>query len=263
MNPFRNNVGTLNEILFENRNQNYGAYVIRKSYNNTVFKSLFITAASFILLFWGLSLLVNRKIELPSVIGTNTPPTVTVVFDGTKTKLPEKKKTPPPASNKPTAKNAIGTIIKDTTAKTVSTNLNSNLTSTGTNTLTNTTPFPGTGTLSVNIEPTNTLTTGSGGNVELAPDVLPSMPGLSKFLSDNLNYPYDARENRVSGKVAVNFIVDEEGRIIETKIIHSVGFGCDEEALRVIKLMPKWKPGMLQGKPVKVSFNQVITFQLN
>jgi protein TonB len=62
--------------------------------------------------------------------------------------------------------------------------------------------------------------------------------------------------------VAVNFIVDEEGKIIETKIIHSVGFGCDEEALRVIKLMPKWKPGLMNGKPVKVSFNQVITFRL-
>lgn len=51
MNPFKNNVGTLNEILFENRNQNYGAYVIRKSYNNTVVKSLVITASVFILIF--------------------------------------------------------------------------------------------------------------------------------------------------------------------------------------------------------------------
>jgi len=264
MNPFRSNVGTLNEILFENRNQNYGAYVIRKSYNSTVFKSLSITAAVFVFGFWGLSLLVDTKIELPNITGANTPPEITTVFDGTKPKIkiPEVKKITAAASaSKSIVQTSISTVITDSTAKAVNTNLNTIIQSTGTNTLNTTSTIPGDGTLTVNVAATNT--TGGSGGAEMAPDVLPYMSGLSKFLSENLVYPYDARANGISGKVAVNFIVDEQGKIIETKIIHSVGFGCDEEALRVIKLMPKWKPGLLHGKTVKVSFNQVITFQLN
>ena len=103
----------------------------------------------------------------------------------------------------------------------------------------------------------------TGNEIEYGPDVLPSMPDWTKILSDNLIYPNEARARGVSGKVVVNFVVDELGNIMQTKIIHHVGGGCDEEALRVIKLMPKWKPGMMHGKPVKVSFNQVITFQIN
>jgi len=91
---------------------------------------------------------------------------------------------------------------------------------------------------------------------------MPSFPGMAKFLRDNLVFPRTALENDISGKVAVNFVVDEEGKIIQTKILKGVGYGCDEEALRVIKLMPKWKPGIKDGKPVKVSFNQVFVFRL-
>ncbi len=260
MNLFRNNVGTLNEILFEKRNQNYGAYVIRKSYNSTVLKSLLLTASIFIFGFFGLSLLVNTKVELPNITVPNIIPEITTTFDGTKPKIkkPEIQK-PTTAASKPIVQAIIGTIIIDSTDKAVNTTLNTNIQSTGTNTLNTTTTIPGTGTSTLTIESTNTLTVSSGATT--APDVLPFMPGLSKFLTDNLVYPYPARENGISGKVWVNFVVDEQGKIIETKIMHSVGFGCDEEALRVIKLMPKWKPGLLQGKPVKVSFNQPITFR--
>ena len=260
MNPFKNNVGTLNEILFENRNQNYGAYVIRKSYNSTVFKSLGITTGLFVLGFFALSLLVNTKNEIPDVTDPNTPPDITTVYQAKKL-VPATPEAPKhTASSKPAIQNIIGNKIVDST-KSIITPINIDLTTIGTGTTSSISTISGTGTLNVIVEPTNTLTIGGG--IEMGPDVLPFMPGLSKFLTENLNYPNDARENRISGKVAVNFIVDEQGKIIETKIIHSIGFGCDEEALRVIKLMPKWKPGLLHGKPVKVSFNQVITFQLN
>lgn len=66
----------------------------------------------------------------------------------------------------------------------------------------------------------------------------------------------------MEGKVFVNFVLDEEGKIMSCKVIRKLGYGCDEEVLRVVKLMPKWKPAKINGKPVKVTFNQVVDFKL-
>lgn len=257
MNPFRNKAGNLNEILFENRNQNYGAYVIRKSYNTTVLKSLGITAGVFILGFWIISLIVNTEPELVADDGINID--IVVPYTTPPKPLIEPPKPQPKAPSKPVAQNSIGTKIIDSTEKTVNTNLAINIQTTGTNSLNITPTDPGTGTLT--IEPTNTLTT-SGTEIHLAPDAMPYMKGLAQFLQSNLVYPVQAREIGVTGKVWVNFVVDENGKIIDAKILKGIGYGCDEEALRVIKMMPNWKPGMFQGKPVKVSFNQPITFAM-
>ncbi|MGZ3905092.1 MAG: energy transducer TonB, partial [Bacteroidia bacterium] len=258
--PFRNQAGNLNEILFENRNQNYGAYVIRKSYNTTVLKSLGITAGAFILGFWIISLIVNTEPELISIEAINITPDVVIPIELTKKPIVEPQKPQPKVPSKPVAQNSIGTKIIDSTEKTVNTNLAVNIQTTGTNSLNITPTDPGTSTLS--IEPTNTLTANNNGAIEIAPDVLPSMPDWPKILRENLTYPNEARMAGISGKVVINFIIDEEGKIIQTKILKHVAGGCDEEALRVIKLMPKWNPGKMGGKPVKVSFNQVINFQM-
>lgn len=260
MNPFRNKAGNLNEILFENRNQNYGAYVIRKSYNTTVLKSLGITAGVFILGFWVISFIVNTEPELITDEGTNTPPEVVVEYLAQKKPLIEPPKPQSKAPSKPVGQNSIGTKIIDSTEKTVNTNLAINIQTTGTNSLNITVTDPATSTTSAG--PPNTETTTSTDVIHMAPDVLPSFKGLADFLQSNLVYPAQAREIGKTGKVWVNFVVDEKGKIIDAKILKGIGYGCDEEALRVIKLMPNWKPGLFQGKPVKVSFNQPITFQM-
>jgi protein TonB len=82
------------------------------------------------------------------------------------------------------------------------------------------------------------------------------------YLAKNLRYPDDARENDIQGKVIVKFIVTETGDIDSVQVIKGIGGGCDEEAVRVIKNMPRWKPGTQKGKPVKVYFTQAITFNL-
>ena len=91
---------------------------------------------------------------------------------------------------------------------------------------------------------------------------------LSKYLAANIHYPEIARENNIEGRVIVKFVVDKKGRIGDCKIIKGIGGGCDEEALRVIENMPRWRPGK-QKKPgtnklrnVKVYFTQPITFNL-
>jgi len=85
---------------------------------------------------------------------------------------------------------------------------------------------------------------------------------LSAYIKENLRYPSKARRNNIVGRVKVQFVVDEEGNIINAKVIEGIGGGCDKEALRVVKQMPKWKPGTLDGKPVKIIYTLPILFYL-
>jgi TonB family protein len=88
-------------------------------------------------------------------------------------------------------------------------------------------------------------------------EVMPSFPGgsseLTKFLDSNVKYPIIAKENYIEGKVMVKLLINSDGSISDITILKGLGAGCDEEAIRVIKLMPKWNPGLERGKPVKTS----------
>lgn len=98
-------------------------------------------------------------------------------------------------------------------------------------------------------------------------DVLPQFPGglpaLSKFLSENMKYPAEAKKNNIEGKVYCSFIVEKDGSVNDIQIKRGIGYGCDEEAVRVLSLSPKWIPGKQNGKEVKVSYVMPISFQLN
>lgn len=107
-----------------------------------------------------------------------------------------------------------------------------------------------------------------GGEAEIFAVVeeMPSFPGgdakLLEFLYQEIRYPSIALESRIQGLVVVQFIIDEQGRIINPAITRGIGGGCDEEALRVVQSMPKWKPGKQRGRPVKVRYNLPVRFQL-
>jgi len=94
----------------------------------------------------------------------------------------------------------------------------------------------------------------------------PSFPGgeekLFEFLRKNIKYPNIARENGITGRVYVTFVVDKEGRIKDAKLVRGIGAGCDEEALRVVRAMPDWKVGKQNGRAVPVQFNLPINFTL-
>lgn len=96
---------------------------------------------------------------------------------------------------------------------------------------------------------------------------VPQFPGgyeaLISFLNTNLKYPKEARENGLQGQLVISFIVGENGEISSAKIVHGIGGGCDEEAIRVIESMPAWEPALKDEKPVRVLFNMPITFKLN
>ena len=82
------------------------------------------------------------------------------------------------------------------------------------------------------------------------------------FLRSNIKYPQTAREIGIQGTVYLEFIVEKDGSITHVEILRGIGGGCDEEAVRVTKMMPKWKPGKQRGKEVRVSFKMPIKFTL-
>jgi TonB family protein len=107
-----------------------------------------------------------------------------------------------------------------------------------------------------------------GSDPKLVPDHQPEYPGgmeaLGQFMGANIKYPEAAKKNGIQGTVLVCFIVNTDGSIVNAKVMKGIGSGCDEEALRVVKAMPKWKPGyMNNAKPVRVQFVLPINFKLD
>lgn len=98
--------------------------------------------------------------------------------------------------------------------------------------------------------------------VEEEPKFPGGMEALYKYLGQNIKYPQLARENGITGKVYVQFVVEKDGSIANPRILRDIGGGCGAEAIRVVKAMPKWSPGKQRGKAVRVQFNLPVNFNL-
>jgi protein TonB len=86
---------------------------------------------------------------------------------------------------------------------------------------------------------------------------------MDNFINKNMKYPAKAKESHIQGKVYVQFIVEKDGSISEVKIRRGANKLLDDEALRVIRMMPDWKPGSMRGKIVRVRYTLPITFSLS
>lgn len=98
-------------------------------------------------------------------------------------------------------------------------------------------------------------------------ETMPEFPGgqaaLFKYLSENVKYPVIAQENGIQGRVICQFTVNKDGSIVDVDVVRSGGdASLDKEAVRVIKSMPKWKPGKQRGKPVRVKYTVPVNFKL-
>lgn len=104
------------------------------------------------------------------------------------------------------------------------------------------------------------------GDVFLSVEENPEFPGgpakLLEYIQKNLEYPEAARENEIQGRVFVGFIVEEDGSVSNVKILRGIGYGCDEEAIRLADSLPKFKPGKQRGKPIRVQYTLPIVFKL-
>jgi len=105
--------------------------------------------------------------------------------------------------------------------------------------------------------------------VDSLKEILPKFPGeedaIYRYVYNNLHYPYEAKRRNITGNVVVQFVVGIEGEVRDIKVIRSLGYGCDEEAIRIVESMNdgyKWTPGSHHGHPVPVTFTLPIKFAL-
>ena len=99
--------------------------------------------------------------------------------------------------------------------------------------------------------------------VETVPSFRGGQQKLFEFIGNNVVYPQEAIDAGVEGRVFVEFYIEKDGTVTDGKVLKGIGYGCDEEALRVVESMPKWQPGMQRGKAVRVRYTLPINFKLS
>lgn len=98
--------------------------------------------------------------------------------------------------------------------------------------------------------------------VDEMPEYSGGLTAMQEFIKENLKYPTDAQDQKIEGRVVAQFIVGADGDIREASIVKGISPSCDAEVIRIIKAMPKWKPGKQDGKNVSVYFNLPVHFKL-
>lgn len=271
------------DLVFKNRNKNYGAYSLRSQSSGTTARALFIAAPLFVLFFAGpmiyKHLIGKNTIEIAEpikdvpIIDINLaerkiePPKPQEKMDMPKTEpIKEKIKTVKPVSNPivvdrpvladpPTLEEMDHAAVGPVTQSGVETSLGS-------------VPVEGTG---------NGIGTGSGdGNgvkedngihdmndIQAYPEFEGGMKAWAKFIQRNLRYPGKAQDAEAQGKVYISFVVEKDGSVSNVTVLKGIGYGCDEEAVRVISKSPKWKPGKQNDQNVRVRYNMPLSFTIN
>ena len=252
-----------NELVFEEKNKDYGAYAIRKGYNRTVVIALAISVFTF-LFFISLPKIIEffGKTEEAVVAGPTE-----VQIDLTEPPPIDESEPPPPPPPPPPVLETIKftpPVVVDEVIEEIPP-VQEKLSETNVGETTQ----EGTGDQEI-IIPDDV----GSGPVEVKEEIftvveqMPSFQGgdgeLMKFIQKNIVYPAVEKEAGISGTAYVTFVVDKDGKITDVKILRGVSGGpnCDKEAMRVIKAMPAWKPGKQNGRPVSVHYNLPIKFVL-
>ncbi len=264
MNTQENQADSLHEIIFQNRNKEYGAYVIRNAYGDTVTKSLLVTLSLVSTFILG-TVLYNKMApeQVPDI--PETPQLIYCPMDLTpKIETPKVQAQPPAAPAARVAAQAPP-VITDDTPETNSPLPEETSSSTTTANPTGDGSTPGNSPVG-NVEIPTAPAAPVEPPIEVWVDQMPEFIGgttqLKRFLASNIFYPEKARLLGVEGTVYINFVVNEDGSVDRIKLLKGIGAGCDDEAIRVVGKMPRWKPGKNAGKAVKVMFNLPIRFDL-
>lgn len=264
-----------NDIIFERRNKAYGAYALRSTYDKRVLMGFVFSSGLLILLTTGSSILNWLGLSsstLPQVKVYEDPWTITECTFPEKEKLfieEAKGKEAPPSGGGSQKADApivvsrdslfLGPDITEDTAGTQPTGSGSS----------GLPIIPGGGGGKPGDEGNGSGGNGDGQEMKVIeiPEEMPQFPGgdeaLFKFLKRNLRYPKIPLQERMEAVVYVAFVVKSDGSIGEVSMIKAAGFGFDEEVTRVVKKMPEWKPGLVNGQPVPVLFKMPVRFKLN
>lgn len=268
-------------LVFANRNQNYGAYQLRKQSSGTLLKAFFITVPLFVGVFLLPSIVAAFKDEaIPAIdYKKDTEVEINNVVHQMKKEMPKpaRAQAEAPKAIAPQVKSVAMSsnikVIKDdlvTLSPPTRTELeNAVIASTTQDGIV----AKGNGiavTGNIEGEGTGIRGNGTGGNevyeatsVEVYPEFPGGMNAWAKYIQRNLHYPSMAQEEGVQGKVFLSFVVEKDGTITDVKVIRGIGYGCDDEAIRVIKKSPRWKAGMQNNLPVRVRYNMPISYTIN
>jgi periplasmic protein TonB len=249
---------TWDDVVFENRHKNYGAYFIRKSYEKSMMTGLGISVslACLLIVVPNVLALFGKKIDVK--IPTITEVVGTVILPPPPIETIQPPATPPPPQEPPAPQTSAANIqVTDRETDTqVVTNEEVVTPSTEEG---DGPPIEVTGPpvvappIEVPVVPT--------GPVTIA-EVMPSFEDMGRFFSRNLRYPSSARRLGISGRVFVGFVVDKEGKVVDVKVVRGIHPDCDKEAIRVVSMMPKWSPGMQNKQAVAVRMVLPINFQM-
>jgi len=252
-----------NEIVFADRNKEYGAYVLRKEYNKRV-SWILLGVFIFSLLLFGVKYYIDtrpKEVEKP-IDMTN------IVVDLTPPPPQEEQPPPPPPPPPPPVVEMVKftpPVIKDDAVEEEPQKIQEEVKDVNVGTKDQE------GDKDIVAPPTETV---AGPTEPAQPEIFTiveeqaEFPGgmaeLVKFIQKNLQYPPMAREAGITGKCVLRFVVNETGEISNVEVLKGVPGcpDCDKEAVRVVKAMPKWKPGKMTGKAVKCYFNLPINFKL-
>lgn len=267
--------------VFANRNKNYGAFVLRQQSSRNLLKALFITVPIFVAVFvvpatiakYNTSNLTIEPVPIEREIVFNN------VIRAAKKELPKpqpakaelpaqvapiKAKSVAMSANIKVVKDDLVTLQPPTTAE-VKDAVIASISQEGEvgkiNAVVGVSDKAGSG---LDLDKIG----GNGNEVHEAAgvDVFPEFPGgmdaWAKYIQRNLRYPAIAQEEGIQGKVFLSFVVEKDGSITDVKVIRGIGYGCDDEAVRVIKKSPKWKAGMQNNLPVRVKYNMPISYMV-
>lgn len=251
----------MDEIVFERRNKSYGAYILRKLYNKHMTRSVIL---AIIILLAGLAypLASSYYAQKRAKYIEKEASAEFMEMDKPKEEAPPPPPPPPPPPAELQQK--VKFVAPIVTTEEVVEDAD----------IFNQDELAQTGNVAVEVqeEVAEVETKEEVIEVEEAKPVftiveeMPSFPGgeaeRNKFLATNIVYPQQATENGIQGTVYVSFVVDSKGNVTDVKVLRGIGGGCDEEAVRVVKMMPQWHPGKQNGKNVRVLFNMPIYFKL-
>jgi protein TonB len=254
------------QLVFANRNQDYGAFTIRRDHEKTVLIA-FLSACFIGTLIATSPLIYHRYFTKEDTIKETTRsieyiiPEQEKIEDTPEEKVEEKiQQKPEPTPS--TIKDLVPIVVDKTTTDSIlpqdilTTVTTGTKTSGGDSTITDVLP----------IDDGNDDNGGGNAKIYDFVEEMPMYPGgeaaMMAFLQRKINYPAIARETNVQGTVYLSFIVDKQGGIMDVKVKRGIGAGCEEEAIRVIKSMPIWTPGKSNGRPVFVNYVLPITFSL-
>lgn len=250
------------DIVFENRNKEYGAYRLRTLYTKNVLRGVIITIILIALTFYSTDIIALFKGE---EVVEKVPPRKLVYTELSAPPPIDKPKPPPPQVQLPKLQKVIKfvppKVVKEEVVEEIPTIEEIKQHEVAAVEIEGPTEI-------VFDEPVQEVVVEEDENkiftvVEQQPEFQGGMEAMMNFLRKNIRYPASARRMGVDGTVYVSFVVSKDGSISEVKVIRGLSADLDQEAVRVVSIMPPWKAGKQNGKPVFVRFVLPIKFKLN